>query len=116
MKTSEVVQSLEFSPQYNFINIGTTDGFRLIPIDARAEVNTDRLRGRNEHNNSCQYFCIEKGSILNVQNINNYVVYVRGGTECPGQELYIYDDYHDRDASKILFSSKIKTVKLSTTK
>lgn len=43
-----------------------------------------------------------------MQTINNLVVYVRGGEECPGQELYIFDDDHDRDASKIYFNTKIK--------
>lgn len=54
------------------------------------------------------------GNILKVQNINNLVAYLRGGEECPGQELYIFDDYHDRDASKIYFKEKIKDFKLST--
>ena len=57
---------------------------------------------------------LELGNIQQCQNLNNIVAYVRGGEACPGQELYIYDDYHDRDASKILFQSKIKTLKLST--
>jgi hypothetical protein len=56
---------------------------------------------------------LELGNIQMMQSINNLVVYVRGGEACPGQEIYIYDDQQDRDASKILFKSKILSIKLS---
>lgn len=52
------------------------------------------------------------GNIQQMQNINNLSAYLRGG-DCPAQELFIYDDNHDRVAAKIVFKKPIKTFKLS---
>lgn len=54
---------------------------------------------------------LNKGEILKVCNVNNLVVYVRGGPSC--QELYIYDECHEREASKIYFKDKILDFKLT---
>lgn len=50
-----------------------------------------------------------------VQSVNNLVVYVRNDGDGPSRQLYIYDDDHNRDASKILFKSDIKNIKLTQT-
>lgn len=50
-----------------------------------------------------------------MQNIHNLVAYVRNDGDGPSQQLYIYDDDHDRDASKIVFKSEILQIKLTQT-
>lgn len=48
-----------------------------------------------------------------MQSYQNIVVYVTNYGEGPSQQLFIYDDYHDRDASKIVFKSDILSIKLT---
>lgn len=48
-----------------------------------------------------------------MQCMNNMVVYVRGGEDNPSKELSIYDDYQEKDCSKMVFKSEIKSIKLT---
>lgn len=111
-KQEETLQSISFSPDLTFINVGTSEGFRVYSTHPDLPVHNESRRG-NFIMPLTKY--IEKGSIKFVQNISNLVVYVREDGECPSCQLYIYDDDHNRDASKILFKSEIKAFKLTQT-
>ena len=115
MRPTEEVQNIQFSPDSNFIDISTTEGFRILSANPGKKTHSDHLRGKfsKNPNKIDEIVYLELGNIQMMQSINNLVVYVRGGEACPGQEIYIYDDQQDRDASKILFKSKILSIKLS---
>mmetsp|Transcript_9211 Transcript_9211/g.10417 ORF Transcript_9211/g.10417 Transcript_9211/m.10417 type:complete len:128 (+) Transcript_9211:8-391(+) len=100
MNASEEVQNIQFSTDSKYVDICTTEGFRILSSSPTGKLINERTR--------------ELGNVQQFQNLNNIVAYVRGGEACPGRELYIYDDYHERDGAKILFPTKIKTLKLST--
>ena len=44
-KPTEVIQFAAFSPDNNFIDIGTSEGFRIISTDPDNPVHSDWLRG-----------------------------------------------------------------------
>jgi hypothetical protein len=45
-KPQEEIQNISFSPDLAFINIGTSEGFRLHSSDPETPVHSDRLRGK----------------------------------------------------------------------
>ncbi|CAI2369159.1 unnamed protein product [Moneuplotes crassus] len=97
--SKEEIQRFQFSTDNKFILVSNDQGFGIINSDPKYALPDMKIR--------------EVGNIQQCQNINNIIAYVRGGDACPGRELYIYDDYHNRDASKILFKSQIKSLKIS---
>ena len=114
--TAEAIQTISFSPDWSSINIGTSEGFVIRSINIEGEDVNQSIRGKRnsiyflpisveKNSKRCEYF-----NIFKIANIGNLVAYVRGG---PCQELYIYDDIHDRESSKIWFKQKIVDFKLS---
>lgn len=107
-KEPEKLQSIAFSSNLSYINIGTSEGFRIYSSNPDNPVQEDRFRGKPG-----LIILIEKGNIKFIQNISNLVVYVRGGSLSNGRELYIYDDYHFRDADKMVFKDEILGIRLT---
>jgi len=77
-KEKETINTISFSPDNAFINVGTTVGFRIYSTNPEVPVHSDRLRGSFL---IIIILKIEKGSIKFVQNISNLVVYVRNDGE-----------------------------------
>lgn len=107
-KEQEKLQSIAFSSDKSYINVGTSEGFRIYSSNPDNPVQEDRFRG-----NACSNIPLEKGNIKFIQNISNLVVYVRGGPLSNARELYIYDDYHFRDANKMVFKGEILGIRLT---
>lgn len=49
MKATEEVQSVEFSPDGEFVDISTNEGFRIVSSDPEKRTSNDHLRGRFEN-------------------------------------------------------------------
>lgn len=110
-RPKETVNFIDFSPDLDFVNVGTNQGFKIYSSDSKIPVNSDYTRGKLFTD---QQSCLEEGSVKFVQTINNLAVYVRGSEEYPANQLFIYDDDHDRNASKMIFKSEIKGIRLTT--
>lgn len=46
MRPTESIQTISFSPDYSFIDVGTNEGFRIYSSDPSAKVHSEHLRGK----------------------------------------------------------------------
>jgi hypothetical protein len=58
MKATEEVQNVEFSPEGEFVNISTSEGFRIISSDPEKKTSDNHLRGEFLFENKIRDFSL----------------------------------------------------------